>query len=217
MDSALRLLAILALPIFLTLTLPIALQAWLANRMGDPTPKRDGRLSWDPVKHMDTLGTVVLPALSILAMGATSAFPLLIGWAKPLELDIRHYRSNQQLFIIESPLFLGPLLMAVLWTLLAKIILMLSIHEPFIQEVSIAGIKVGLSFFALALLPLPPLPLGNALLRNLPAKYLVHVLPYLQYSSLILMGLLIFGVLRPYISLMIELGYSIVNALTFWI
>jgi hypothetical protein len=199
MEQALLTLAIYALPIFLTLTMPIALQAWVANRLGDPTPRQQGRLSWDPVRHMDWLGTVALPALFLLMSGGLG-IGLIIGWAKPLEINVRHLRSKLQLFWIESPLFIGPLLMAVL-----------------VGQVSAAGLNVGLSFFAIAMLPFPPMPLGNTILRNLPLKYLIKVAPYLQYTPFIILALLVLRVLDPYLHFMMGIGRLLVMLLTAWL
>lgn len=209
MNNALTTLAIYALPIFLTLTLPIALQAWAANRLGDPTPRMNGRLSWDPVRHMDWLGTVALPALFMVMQSG-----FLLGWAKPLELDARRYRSRMALFLVEAPLFAGPLLMAVLWVFAEAALNVMGIQEVFVSKVASAGVSVGVSFFAIAMLPFPPMPLGNAILRNLPARYLMKVLPLLQYSSFIILGLLVLGVLSPYINAMRTLGLVLVQFFT---
>jgi Zn-dependent protease len=217
MENALLNLAIYALPIFLTLTMPIAFQAWVANRMGDPTPRIQGRLSWDPMRHMDWLGTVGLPAMFLLLSGGFGGMGFLIGWAKPLDIDVRRLRSNTQLFLVEAPLFVGPLFMAVLWVLLAKVLGYAGVHESFVASVSEAGVNVGLSFFAISLLPFPPMPLGNTLLRNLPAKYLFKVLPYLQYAPFIILALLLLGVLNPYLRFVFGIGRGIVQALTFWL
>jgi hypothetical protein len=216
MEQALLTLAIYALPIFLTLTMPIALQAWVANRLGDPTPRQQGRLSWDPVRHMDWLGTVALPALFLLMSGGLG-IGLIIGWAKPLEINVRHLRSKLQLFWIESPLFIGPLLMAVLWVLLAKLMAYAGVEETFVGQVSAAGLNVGLSFFAIAMLPFPPMPLGNTILRNLPLKYLIKVAPYLQYTPFIVLALLVLRVLDPYLHFMMGIGRLLVMLLTAWL
>jgi hypothetical protein len=216
MEQALLTLAIYALPIFLTLTMPIALQAWVANRLGDPTPRQQGRLSWDPVRHMDWLGTVALPALFLLMSGGLG-IGLIIGWAKPLEINVRHLRSKLQLFWIESPLFIGPLLMAVLWILLAKLMAYAGVEEAFVGQVSAAGLNVGLSFFAIAMLPFPPMPLGNTILRNLPLKYLIKVAPYLQYTPFIVLALLVLRVLDPYLHFMMGIGRLLVMLLTAWL
>jgi hypothetical protein len=216
MEQALLTLAIYALPIFLTLTMPIALQAWVANRLGDPTPRQQGRLSWDPVRHMDWLGTVALPALFLLMSGGLG-IGLIIGWAKPLDIDVRRLRSKLQLFWIESPLFIGPLLMAVLWVLLAKLLAYAGIQEDFVARVSAAGLNVGLSFFAIAMLPFPPMPLGNTILRNLPLKYLIKISPYLQYTPFIVLALLVLRVLDPYLYFMMGVGNLLVQLLTAWL
>jgi hypothetical protein len=217
MENALLKLAVYALPIFLTLTLPIAFQAWVANRMGDTTPRMQGRLSWDPIRHMDWLGTVGLPAVFLLLSGGFGGSGFLIGWAKPLETEIRRFSSNLKLFLVEMPLFVGPLVMAVLWVLLAKMLGYAGVHETFVASVSAAGVNVGLSFFAIALLPFPPMPLGNTILRNLPAKYLYKILPVLQYAPFIIIALLVLGVLNPYLRFVFGIGAVVVKALTFWL
>lgn len=209
MNNALTNLAIYALPIFLTLTLPIALQAWAANRLGDPTPRVNGRLSWDPVRHMDWLGTVILPAIFIFLQS-----PFLLGWAKMLDLDARRYRSRLALFLVEAPLFAGPLLMAVLWVYAKAALSAVGVEDAFISSVAAAGVNVGVSFFAVAMLPFPPMPLGNAILRNLPPRYLMKVLPLLQYSSFIILGLIILGVLSPYLNAMRSLGLTVIQFLS---
>jgi Zn-dependent protease len=217
MENALLNLVVYALPIFLTLTMPIAFQAWMANRLGDQTPRNQGRLSWDPMRHMDLLGTVALPAMFLLLSGGFGGGGFLIGWAKPLEIEVRRLRGNVQLFLVEMPLFVGPLIMAVLWVLFAKLLGYAGVHETFVSSVSAAGVNVGLSFFAIALLPFPPMPLGNTILRNLPAKYLYKLLPVLQYAPFIIIALLVLGVLNPYLRFVFGVGAVIVKALTFWL
>ncbi len=217
MENALLNLVVYALPIFLTLTMPIAFQAWVANRLGDSTSRSHGRLSWDPMRHMDMLGTVVLPAVFLMLSGGFGGSGFLIGWAKPLEIDVRRLRGNLQLFLVEMPLFVGPLFMAILWVLFAKALGFVGVHETFVASVSAAGVNVGLSFFAIALLPFPPMPLGNTLLRNLPSKYLYKVLPVLQYAPFIIIALLVLGVLNPYLRFVFGIGAMIVKAATFWL
>jgi Zn-dependent protease len=217
METALLNLVVYALPVFLTLTMPIAFQAWVVNRLGDPTPKNQGRLSWDPMRHIDLLGTVVLPAMFLMLSGGLGGGGFLIGWAKPLEIDIRHQKNNIQLFLVEMPLFVGPLIMAVLWILFAKLLGYAGVHETFVASVSAAGVSVGLSFFAIAMLPFPPMPLGNAIMRNLPAKYLYKILPILQYAPFIMIALLVLGVLNPYLRFVFGLGAVVVKGVTFWL
>ena len=219
MENAIYNLAIYALPIFLTLTMPVALQAWVANRLGDRTPFSMGRLSWDPVKHTDWIGTVALPAAFMLLGGAVGLGGLLIGWAKPLYINPRYLPARTQgqylwsLFWVESPLFLGPLAMAFFWALVAKLVMLAGINEPFIAKVCAAGVSVGLSFFAISLLPLPPFPLGNTLLRVLPNRYLDRIAPVMPYMPMILLGLLILGALHPWIRFWYSLGAALISLL----
>jgi hypothetical protein len=217
MENALLNLVVYALPIFLTLTMPIAFQAWVANRLGDSTPRSQGRLSWDPLRHMDLLGTIALPAVFLMLSGGFAGSGFLIGWAKSLEIDVRRIRGNWQLFLVEMPLFVGPLIMAVLWVFFAKLLGYAGVHETFVASVSGAGVNVGLSFFAIAMLPFPPMPLGNTILRNLPAKYLFKILPVLQYAPFIIIALLVLGVLNPYLRFVFGFGAVLVKAMTFWL
>ncbi|MEY3996927.1 MAG: hypothetical protein RL344_1270 [Pseudomonadota bacterium] len=214
MERTLSTLAISALPVFLTLTLSVALQAWLANRMGDSTPHRQGRLSWDPIKHMDWIGTVIAPAMSILIVGGTIGVPVFFGWAKSLELNMQCYRTKSRQFLIESPVFLGPLLMGLIWMIMNKLLVD---SNSFMQQVSSVGIRVGIGFFAIALLPFPPFPLGNLLIKYLPNKYLIKIEPYLQHSFLILLLLLFTGLLQPYLALMAGIAHLLLELLTIWL
>jgi Zn-dependent protease len=166
---------------------------------------------------MDLLGTVALPAMFLMLSGGLGGGGFLIGWAKPLEIDIRRLRGNALLFLVEMPLFVGPLIMAVLWVLLARLLSYAGVHETFVASVSGAGVNVGLSFFAIAMLPFPPMPLGNTIMRNLPAKYLYKILPILQYAPFIIIALLVLGVLNPYLRFVFGLGAIVVKALTFWL
>ncbi len=214
MERTLSILAISALPVFLTLTLSVALQAWLANRMGDLTPYRQGRLSWDPIKHMDWIGTVVAPVISILIVGGTIGVPVFFGWAKNLELNMQFYRTKNRQFLIESPIFLGPLLMGLMWMIMNKLLVD---SNSFMQQVSAMGIRVGIGFFAIALLPFPPFPLGNLLLKYLPNKYLIKIEPYLSYAPLILLLFLFTGLLQPYLALMAGIANVLLELLTIWL
>jgi Zn-dependent protease len=153
----------------------------------------------------------------LLLSGGFGGPSFLIGWAKPLEIEVRRFRSNLNLFLVEMPLFAGPLVMAVLWVLFAKLLGYAGVQEAFVASVSAAGVNVGLSFFAIALLPFPPMPLGNTILRNLPAKYLYKILPVLQYAPFIIIALLVLGVLNPYLRFVFGIGAVIVKALTFWL
>ncbi len=217
MENAFLNLAVYALPIFLTLTIPIAFQAWVANRLGDSTPRTQGRLSWDPIRHMDWLGTVVLPTVFLMLSGGFGGGGFLIGWAKSLEIDVRRLQGNMKLFLVEMPLFVGPLVMAILWVLFAKLLGYAGVHETFVSSVSSAGVNVGLSFFAIALLPFPPMPLGNAILRNMPAKYLYKLLPFFQYAPFIIIALLVLGVLNPFLRAVFGVGAVIVKMATVWL
>lgn len=213
MKGIVFMLAVSALPIFLTLTLSIAFQAWLADRMGDSTPRFQGRLTWDPINHMDWVGTVIAPLLSILMMGG-AGMPIFFGWAKPLELNMQYYRTKTKQILIESPALLIPLLMALVWMLINKLLVD---SNSFMEQVSAVGVKIGIGFFAVGLIPIPPFPLGNWLLKYLPNQYTIKFIPYMQYSFLILIILLLTGILRPYLGIITHTVFVLLDTLTAWI
>jgi Zn-dependent protease len=207
MADAILVLVTHAIPVLLALTLPTALQAHLADRLGDSSARAEGRLSWDPFKHADVIGTYVLPAVFLLLLGGLKGFGFILGWAKPLNINPRGFRNfRRDVLIVESAVILGPFVLAVLWATLGAICLAMGLNEPFLFRVINAGVLVSLSFFAVCLLPFPPLPLGNALLRILPYKTVQPLLPLLQWAPFILMGLLIMGVLSPLVRFFFQLG-----------
>jgi Zn-dependent protease len=207
MVDAILVLVTHAIPVLLALTLPTALQAHLADRLGDHSARAEGRLSWDPFKHADTIGTYVLPAVFLLLLGGLKGFGFILGWAKPLNINPRGFRHfRRDILIVESAVILGPFVLAMLWAVLGALCRALDLDEPFVYRVINAGVLVSLSFFAVCLLPFPPLPLGNALMRVLPYKIVQPLLPLLQWSPFILMGLLIVGVLSPLVRFFFQLG-----------
>ncbi|HET7772550.1 MAG TPA: site-2 protease family protein [Burkholderiaceae bacterium] len=207
MVDAILVLVTHAIPVLLALTLPTALQAHLADRLGDRSARAEGRLSWDPFKHADTIGTYVLPAVFLLLLGGLKGFGFMLGWAKPLNINPRAFRHfRRDVLIVESAVILGPFVLAMLWAVLGALCLAVGLDEPFLYRVINAGVLVSLSFFAVCLLPFPPLPLGNALLRVLPYRMVQPLLPLLQWAPFILMGLLIVGVLSPLVRFFFQLG-----------
>jgi hypothetical protein len=140
--------------------------------------------------------------------------PVFFGWAKNLELNMQCYRTKSRQFLIESPVFLGPLLMGLIWMIMNKLLID---SNSFMQQVSSVGIRIGIGFFAIALLPFPPFPLGNLLIKYLPNKYLIKIEPYLQYSFLILLLLLFTGLLQPYLALMAGIAHLLLELLTIWL
>ncbi len=155
-------LAIGALPIVFAITIHEAAHGWVANRLGDPTARMLGRLSLNPLRHIDPLGTVVVPLVSLLLGG------ILFGWAKPVPITAQNFRDPRRgmaLVAVAGPA--SNLLMAIFWAAVIKLAItigpeMRSISLPLVY-MGRFGIIINLVLMWLNMLPLPPLDGGRVL------------------------------------------------------
>jgi Zn-dependent protease len=164
-----KVVAIYALPVLFAITLHEAAHGYVARHFGDLTAYAQGRISLNPARHVDFLGTVVVP-LAILLM---SSGKFLFGWAKPVPVNYSALRSPKRdmLWVAAA----GPasnLAMAVGWALLLKLALVLPANTFTIPmaEMGKAGIQVNLIFTFLNLLPILPLDGGRILASLLPNR-----------------------------------------------
>jgi Zn-dependent protease len=159
--------AIYALPVLFAITLHEAAHGYMARHFGDMTAYAQGRVSLNPLRHIDPVGTIAIP----LIMLAFSGF--LFGWAKPVPVNysaLRKPRPHMAWVAAAGPA--ANLLMAVAWALLLKIAVLLpenSFSDP-LQLMSEAGIKVNLIFMFLNLLPILPLDGGRIVASLLPKR-----------------------------------------------
>jgi Zn-dependent protease len=182
--------------LLLSLTIHEAAHAWTADRLGDPTARRLGRVSFNPVVHIDLFGTVILPLLA-----AVSHLPL-IGWAKPVPVDPRNLRQPRRDFVLVAAA--GPI-SNLLQAAVAAIILRMALAAggSAIAAGSTAGTVVEVLFLAVQinlllaffnLIPVPPLDGGNVLLGLLPRRMAYGYAQLRQYGFLVLYALLLTGV-----------------------
>lgn len=187
---------IYALPVVLSITVRASVQAHAARRLGDPTAMLMGRLTLNPIKHIDLIGTLVIP----LAMLLLSSGKFLFGYAKPVPIDERNFRQpRRDMMWVALAASLSNFLQAFLWTVLLLMLAVLAIEERYFIEMARAGILVNLIMWAFNLFPLPPLDGGRILAGILPegkAQYwLARVEPF---GFFIVMGLAIAGVMGSY-------------------
>ncbi|MGF1547415.1 MAG: site-2 protease family protein [Thiotrichales bacterium] len=188
-----RLLSVAALPLIFAITLHEAAHGWVANRLGDPTAKQLGRLTANPIPHIDPIGTVLVP----LAMLALSGF--IFGWAKPVPVNIRNFRDPRKdmaLVAVAGPV--SNLLMALFWGLIWKAGILMSggdfawFAEP-MQLMGRIGMFLNLILMVLNLLPLPPLDGGRVLSWLVPTRWALALDRIEPYGIFILLGLLFLG------------------------
>ncbi|HEY1076941.1 MAG TPA: site-2 protease family protein [Fontimonas sp.] len=185
--------AVWALPVLLAITVHEASHGYAARALGDNTASAAGRLSLNPLRHIDPVGTILLPAV-LLAIGG-----FLFGWAKPVPVNmrnLRHPRRDMALVAIAGPL--SNLLMALLWGLLLKFAVASGPAEGIwlgLRAMAIAGIVINLVLMVLNLLPLPPLDGGRVLTGLVPESVARQFDRFERYGLVILLVLMFTGVL----------------------
>ena len=205
--NLLQRLVVWALPVLFAITVHETAHGWMALRLGDPTAMMLGRLSLNPIKHIDPLGTVLVPGLLLMFGG------FLFGWAKPVPItweNLRHPRRDMALVAAAGPL--SNLLMALFWALVIRLGLELgggSGAGLYLVYTGVAGIFINIILMVLNLLPLPPLDGGRVLVGLLPGPLSWRVSRIEPYGFPILLLLLFTGMLGkllwPVISLMLML------------
>lgn len=166
-------LAIYALPVIFAITLHEAAHGYVARLFGDNTAYVLGRVSLNPVRHIDMVGTILLPLLILVASKLLGTGGILFGWAKPVPVDfsaLRHPKRDMLWVAAAGPF--ANLLMAVLWALALKFAL-ITPHNAFTLPLSLmaeAGITVNLVLMVLNLLPILPLDGGRIAVSLLPNR-----------------------------------------------
>ena len=155
-----------AIPILLAVSLHEAAHGWVAHMLGDPTAKRLGRLTANPLKHIDPIGTVAVPLAMILLLG----FPF--GWAKPVPVDVTNFEHPQKDMALVA--LAGPasnFLMAICWTLILVVVFKVLPHGGLatsLKTMAEVGVIINLVLMVLNLLPVPPLDGGRIVTGVLP-------------------------------------------------
>ncbi|MFP5306530.1 MAG: site-2 protease family protein [Gammaproteobacteria bacterium] len=184
--------AIWALPVLFAITVHEASHGYVARAFGDPTADSQGRLTLNPLRHIDPVGTVIVPIL-LLVLGG-----FLFGWAKPVPVDmrrLRHPRRDMAIVAVAGPL--SNLAMAIGWGLLLKLTLGAGSEGIWLglRYMAVAGILINVVLMVLNLLPLPPLDGGRVLTGLVPETLARRVDRIEPYGFLILVALLATGLL----------------------
>ncbi len=198
MDNIIQGIAIYTLPVIFAITLHEAAHGYAAKYFGDPTADNEGRISLNPLKHIELVGTVLVPLVLFILSKLTVGAGFLFGWAKPVPVNfgnLRHPKRDMLWVALAGPA--ANLIMMLIWALIIKLGAMLLVSDfskPMIL-MGQAGVQINLILMVLNLLPLPPLDGGRVMVSLLPnriAGYYARVEPY---GLMILLVLLFSGIL----------------------
>lgn len=181
-----------ALPVLFGITLHEAGHAYVAQRLGDPTATLLGRVTLNPVKHIDPMGTIVLPLLLYLSTGGKFMF----GYAKPVPVAFGRLKNPKRDMIwvaLAGPL--ANLLQVALWALFALALSGLGVEEMFFYKMAGAGVLVNIGMFAFNLFPLPPLDGGRVLVGLLPMRLAAALARTERVGMFIVIALIFAGVI----------------------
>ncbi|AYQ28535.1 MULTISPECIES: site-2 protease family protein [unclassified Polaromonas] len=203
--------AIYALPVLFAITMYGVARSEAARYFGDTTAEEMGRITLNPLQHIDPIGTIAVPLLLYFATGGAFLF----GYAKALPLDFSRLRNPKRDMIWIS--LAGPMsnfAQAFIWGLSLLAMRAFGVEEPFFLKMAQAGVQVNLVMWAFNLFPLPPLDGGRILMGFLPMKQAMWLSRVEPWGFFIVLGLAVIGVvgtvwLRPLMSV----GYAVIGLL----
>jgi Zn-dependent protease len=193
MNEIIQTIAVYALPVLFAITLHEAAHAYAAKYFGDTTAYMQGRMSLNPVKHIDPFGTLIIPVLMYVA--SSGAF--LFGYAKPVPVEwgnLRNPKRHMAWVALAGPA--SNFVMALLWIIFAIGLAAADIREDFFMKMARAGVLTNLVIFALNLIPIPPLDGGRVLTSFLPNRYAYQFAKIEPYGFFIVIGLMLLNLLR---------------------
>jgi Zn-dependent protease len=193
-ESIIQKIAIWAIPVLFAITLHEVAHGWIARKLGDPTAQMLGRLTLNPIKHIDPIGTVLVPALMLLLPGG-----FLFGWAKPVPITARNFknpRRDMALVALAGPL--SNLAMAIIWAVIMRAGIAIDVREVSVPMFLMgqAGVIINIVLMVVNLLPLPPLDGGRVLTGLIPPRMAATVDRIEPFGFFIIVALLITGVLN---------------------
>ena len=194
-NTIMQSIAIYAIPVLLAITIHEAAHGYAARHFGDNTAWMLGRITLNPFKHIDPIGTIAVPLMLLFATSGAFMF----GYAKPVPVNFGRLRRPKRDMVWVA--LAGPasnVVQAMLWVVFGYVLLATGIEERFLTEMVRAGVLVNLVLFALNMFPLPPLDGGRiavGLLPTGPAMSLQRIEPF---GFWIVLGLLFTGLLGTY-------------------
>lgn len=213
MESIIQTITVYALPVLFGITLHEAAHGYVARMFGDPTAYQMGRVSLNPIRHIDAIGTIAVPLFLLLTTKLMGGAGLLFGWAKPVPVDwgrLRHPKRDMMWVALAGPG--SNIVMAIIWALSLRLFISTGMApDDFWVRMAIAGIQVNLVLMALNLLPLPPLDGGRVVFSLLPDRLAYQYAKLEPYGMVILIVLMLTGALWMLLQPLLMLGQGVVR------
>lgn len=217
MSDLIQTVLIYALPVIFAITLHEAAHGYAALRLGDNTASMMGRVTLNPMAHIDPVGTILMPLLLYFSTGGAFLF----GYAKPVPVRfdrLRHPKKDMVWVALAGPA--SNLLQALLWGIVLYMLMAAGVQERFFVEMCRAGMLTNVVMFAFNLFPLPPLDGGRILVGLLPWRQATMVSRIEPWGFFIVMALVIAGVvstlwMQPIMALTFSLLKLVLSPLSF--
>lgn len=208
MDETIRNIAVYALPVLFAITLHEAAHAYAAKYFGDNTAYSQGRMSLNPLVHVDIWGTIVIPIVMYLFT------PFVFGYAKPVPVDFNRLRNPKRDMAWVA--LAGPfanLIMTVLWLIFAMLLVFFQVEETFPRRMAQAGVLTNLLIMAFNLLPIPPLDGGRVLTSMLPNTLAYKFARIEPYGFFIVLGLVFLQLVGYWVGPVMQAGQWVANVI----
>lgn len=212
MEDIIQTIAVYAIPVLLAITLHEAAHGYVARMFGDSTAYFAGRITLNPVKHIDPVGTIIVPLVIVLMSKLAGGPAMMFGWAKPVPVDIGSLRKPKRDMIFVAAA--GPaanLLMAIGWVLFWNVLRFFDVREEYFRLVAQAGVSVNLILMALNLLPIPPLDGGRIMIGLLPHRASYAFSRIEPYGLFIVIGLMVTQTLGFFLAPFLQFGVAVLR------
>lgn len=206
MEETIRTIAVYALPVLFAITLHEAAHAYAAKYFGDNTAYSQGRMSLNPLVHVDIWGTIVIPIVMFMFSG------FVFGYAKPVPVEfgrLRNPKRDMAWVALAGPL--ANFIMAVLWLILGVLLVFFQVGEEFPHKVAQAGIVTNLLIMAFNLLPIPPLDGGRVVTAMLPHRAAYAFARIEPYGFFIVLALVMLRIVGYWLTPVMALGGYLVQ------
>jgi Zn-dependent protease len=196
MNDLIQAVTVYALPVIFAITLHEAAHAYAAKYFGDNTAYAAGRMSLNPLKHIDPIGTILIPLVLYFSTGGQFLF----GYAKPVPIEfgrLRQPKRDMAWVALAGPA--ANFVMALMWMIFSVLLWAFQVDEVFFLQMAKAGILVNLLLLAFNLLPIPPLDGGRIVISVLPHQYAYKFAKIEPYGFFIVIALALLKVINLWV------------------